>query len=312
MARSSKMVRRRVEAAMRLRSSLKSDGAAVARSLEKRMAKVLEPGEKAPDIEHLLDVVGRMMVYEAKELEGSDEWRRGETWSLEELQREYRETVESFRQWFVGLRKQMRGLVGDEETRHLLDLDGRTPRSQEELAVYADQLYRRMPDWKMPELRYSVAASHMAWRKELEPMALKLRQLERRMLDQDSGRVGALVTRDEQLANVARDLRRAFRFCHLAYLLAGQDIMASRLEAGLDRELQSRTFTRPAETGKPTETAEPTESTETAGRPAPPNPEGDPAERRWWRGPVRWFGKRRTRDRGSDGDPAAADDSAED
>ena len=59
MARSSKMVRRRVEAALRLRSSLKSDAASVARGLEERMAKVLEPGEKAPDIEHLLDVIGR-------------------------------------------------------------------------------------------------------------------------------------------------------------------------------------------------------------------------------------------------------------
>ncbi len=31
----------------------------------------------------------------------------------------------------------LRGLVGDEETRHLLDLDGRTPCSQDELVVYA-------------------------------------------------------------------------------------------------------------------------------------------------------------------------------
>jgi hypothetical protein len=285
------MVRRRVRVAQRLRASLKTDAAKVARGLEERMAKVLEPGEEPPDIQHLLNVLGRMMVYEAKELEGSEDWRFDETWSLEDLQREYRATIESFRSWLVGLRKQMRGLIGDDETRHLLELGGRTPRSQEELAGYAGWLYGRMATWKLPKLRYSAVASHRVWRRELKPMALKLQELERRMFEQDSDRAEALDTRDGRLASVARDLRRALRFAQLAYLLAGEDIMASRLEAALDRILQSRTVKEPAATA-----AEPAE--------AATERRDDPAERRWWHRPARWLGSWWARGRRGGVDPA--------
>ena len=131
-------------------------------------------------VRHFLDVVGRMMHYEAMELDGSDGWRLDETWDLTKLQREYRETTEAFRAWLVGLRKQLRGLIGDDETRNLLELQGWTPRSQEELADYADWLYHRMAIWELPRLRYRAAASHKVWRRQLQPMVEKLGELDRR------------------------------------------------------------------------------------------------------------------------------------
>ena len=257
------MVRRRVRVARGLRSSIRADGQRVARGLEERMAKVLEPGEKAPDVRHFLDVVGRMIQYEAMELGGSDDWRWDETFDLEELQREYRQTAESFRAWLVGLRKQLRGLVGDDETRRLLELQGRTPRSQEELADYAEWLYHRMAIWKMPRLRYRAAASHKVWRAQLRPMVEKLSELSRRLAKKDAGRSEALDVRDLRLAEFTRDFRRAFRWVQLCYLLAGEDRPAARLGNRLHRSLRSRGLAVPDDLG-----LEPEEA----------------AGRRWWPG----------------------------
>ncbi len=286
MASSSKMVRLRFKAAAWLRASLKAHGFEAARGLEPRIAKVLRPGEEAPDVTHFLDVMGRVLLHEARELHGADGERWDEAADAQGLQRERRHAAADFRSWLVGFRRNLVGLFGEKKTRELLEIRGRTPRSQEELRDYADWLLSRMATWELPPARHRAAFSAKVWRNELKPLAERLVGLSRRRELQETDRYLALAERDQQLADFTRDYRRVLHLARIIYLLGGQEKLAGYVELQLRRPFNSR----PAKSANAD--LEPTlsDSAPTSGGPVA-------RVRRWCSGLVRgvrsFFGRRR-------------------
>ncbi len=281
----SKMVRRRRKAAYRLCASLKSHGHVAAGGLEPRIAKVLKPGEAPPDVAHFLDVMGRVVLHEVYELGGADDLRWNETGDLKTLQRERCRAAADFRSWLVGFRKNLIGLFGEKKTTELLEIKGRTPRSQEELTDYADWLVGRMAHWELAQAKRRAAFSPRVWRNELKPLAERLVGLRRRRDLKDTDRYLALAERDQQLADFTRDYRRVLHLARITYLLGGQERLAGRLEAELRRQLNSR----PARTGHASE---------------PRFSHGKPSRvgvasrvRRWYRGFAQWIRGAKGRER---------------
>ncbi len=99
-----KMPLRRRKAARLLATALKDDGAKIAEKLAPRMAAVLEKGEEMPDLAHLLDVLGRMVLAEQEEIYDADDVQVDHRSNRGRLKRELREVVPTLRARVVEVR----------------------------------------------------------------------------------------------------------------------------------------------------------------------------------------------------------------
>ena len=146
-----KMPLRREKAAKRLASALKVHGALIAERLEPRMTAVLEEGEELPDVAHLLDVLGRVVMRESAGLDAANRSRAREGAQVRRIRKQLRERVEpELRSRVVEVRGHMRQHFGAKETHLLLSHEGRTPRGLEDLSNV----------WTSLELSYRLSVAY--------------------------------------------------------------------------------------------------------------------------------------------------------
>ncbi len=135
--------------ARRLASFLRKSGPKIAKALEPEMTAVLEDGEELPDLAHVLDVLGRMVLAKQADLDRQDREKgklnSGAGSARLELRRDamplLRSRVTEVRQW-------LRGHLPPEDIKELFHFKGRTPRSDEGLEDLATVMVRYLPTLK--------------------------------------------------------------------------------------------------------------------------------------------------------------------
>ncbi len=132
--------------ANRLASVLRDAGPKIAKALEPEMIAVLEDGEELPDLAHLLDVLGRMVLARQAELERRDDEQSDHSTSAASARLELRrDAMPLLRSRVKEVRGWLRGHLPTEEIEKLLGFKGRTPRSDEGLEDLAIVMVRSLP-----------------------------------------------------------------------------------------------------------------------------------------------------------------------
>lgn len=132
--------------AVRLAVFLKGSGPKIAKELEPKMAAVLKDGEELPDLAHLFDVLGRMVVAEEKHLDEQDyEKQRHDVNAASARFDLRREAMPLLRSRVQDVRRWMKSNMTPEKIKTILDFEGRTPRDDEGLEDLATVMVRRLP-----------------------------------------------------------------------------------------------------------------------------------------------------------------------
>ncbi len=215
--------------AHRLAGFLKGAGPNVAEALEPRMAAVLKEGEEMPDLAHLFDVLGRMVVAEEDDLDQRDYEKQRHDGNAAAARRDLRQqAMPLLRSRVQEVRKVMRSHIDPEEIAKILDFEGRTPRSDEGLEDLATVMVRRLPVLKpIPTPGGSVDPAGWAQylRQPLAQVSGLLGEIdgniEKRSLSTEK-KAEAMKTFDTFFRRVARV---GWIFCHLA----GQERDARKL-----------------------------------------------------------------------------------
>ncbi len=234
-----KMPRHREWAAIKLAGLLKNHGAEVAEALAPRMAAVLEEGEELPDVAHLLDVLGRMLIHEREGLGVADKARVREGTDLSLNRKELRRKVApELRSRVIWVRDQMRNAYGAKEANRLLSLKGRTPRGFHDLEDLALVMVSRLPDLEPPKTKTGQPPDPAIWAKYLEPV---LKEFSRH-LDEIEGRncdESEIVTvKNQALADFDRTYRRILRLTELFHELAGLEKAIASLRQPRGRSVE--------------------------------------------------------------------------
>ncbi len=131
--------------AIRLRALLKDIGPQVAKALEPKMKAVLKEGEELPDLAHLLDVLGRMVVAEEAKYDQADyEKHRHGTDAASARFDLRRQAMPLLRSRVQEVRKWLRSHLGPKKVKRILGFSGRTPRSDQGLENLAGVMVRRL------------------------------------------------------------------------------------------------------------------------------------------------------------------------
>ena len=133
--------------AIRLAAFLKGIGPQIAEALEPEMTAVLEEGEELPDVAHLLDVLGRMVVAEESKYDQADyeKHRHGANAASARFDLR-RQAMPLLRSRVQEVRKWLRSHLGTEKVKRLLGFSGRTPRSDQGLEDLATVMVRRLAE----------------------------------------------------------------------------------------------------------------------------------------------------------------------
>ncbi len=241
MAKRSRMVNRRLKAADCLRGGVKAHGHQPAKALEERMTAVLEEGEQVPDVAHFLDVLSRLLVYEAEKLEGADETRLHDSATARLARRTYRDPAAGeLRQMIVDLRKCLTGMFGTRAANDLMGIQGRTPRAMEEVLYLGRYLTVSLPEIELPEPRVDAGVSPRTWAKEMKPLVVRLdRHLKKarsRTWDQDV----AVDARNDRLGEFDGTYGPVMRLIEAVYVLGGEARKGRRLRLRFRRRLVNR------------------------------------------------------------------------
>ncbi len=144
-----KMTAYRFRDAQRLAAYLKGVGPKLAKALEPGMAAVLEEGEELPDLAHLLDVLGRMVVAEERNLNERDFEKEQHDINADSARRDLRQkAMPVLRSRVQEVRKLMKTHMDPKKIAKVLGFEGRTPRSDEGLEDLATIMVRRLPALK--------------------------------------------------------------------------------------------------------------------------------------------------------------------
>ncbi len=132
--------------AHRLASVLRDAGPDIAKALEPEMTAVLEDGEELPDLAHVLDVLGRMVLARQADLQRRDKEKGDHSSSAASARLELRrDAMPLLRSRVTEVRQWLRGhLTADEIEKHL-GFKGRTPRNDEGLEDLAIVMVRYLP-----------------------------------------------------------------------------------------------------------------------------------------------------------------------
>ncbi len=225
-----KMPIRREKAAQRLASALLVQGELVAKELEPRMTAVLEEGEPLPDVAHLLDVLGRIVVHESEGLDAADDARSKEGAQVRWIRKQLRERVEpELRSRVVEVRGQMRQSFGAKETNLLLGHQGRTPRGLEDLEDMALHMVRLLPIIKPAKATPGVTVSPAEWAEYLRPAVDDLSRHLDELGSRSEDEVLVVGVKKKALAAFDRTYRKVVRMSELFYELAGLDRLVKHL-----------------------------------------------------------------------------------
>ncbi len=225
-----KMPIRRRKAARSLAAALRGHGKLIAERLEPRMAKVLEEGEAMPDVPHLLDVLGRVVVAESEELDERDEARSREGSRARWLGKELRQAGRELRSRVVEIRRQMRQLYGARRVERLIEFHGRTPRRLEDLEVLADCMVRRLPGFGSPKAP-GVSVDPAAWAAFVREPLEEVQRLMREHEGRSWGEGDAVSLKQTAMAAFDRTYRRVLRLGVMFYRLAGLGRLSETLRS---------------------------------------------------------------------------------
>ncbi len=241
MAIRSRMVKRRMQAAKWLRGAVQTHGREPAKVLEERMAAVLEEGERPPDVAHFIDVLSRLLVYEAEELERFDDTRWTSTGSARSARRLDRDpAVAELRQMIVDLRKCLTGMYGTRKANDLLDIRGRTPRGIEDLLFYGRFLALSLSRLELPESKLDLGASPRTWAKKMKPLVERLDRHFKEVRSRNWQRDVAVDARNDNLGEFDGTYGPVLRLIECVYLLGGEARKGRRLRLRFRRRLVNR------------------------------------------------------------------------
>ena len=147
-----KMFVERQKAAGRLAGFLRNDGPLIADLLAPRMARVLAEGEEMPDVAHLLDVLGRVVEAECKDLDEVDMARIGQGGEVAYARhRLMDQALPRLRDKIVEVRKHMVQAFGRKHTSQVLRLGKkRTPRALFEIEALGERMVNLLPTMHPP------------------------------------------------------------------------------------------------------------------------------------------------------------------
>ena len=235
-----KMPLRRQTAATQLASDLKRFGPEVAKALEPRMAAVLREGEEMPDLAHLLDVLGRMVVHESEQLKASQRRRSQEGSGVIGARRELRERLApELRARVIWVRGQMQSSYGAAEANRMLQHRGRTPRALEELVIMAENMVSFLPIVEPPKPKPGSPVVPADWAEYIRPVLVEVRQHLKEHGEHSRNRVQVVGRKNRTMAAFDRTYRKVIRLGELFLELVGEEQLA--------RLLRSRRGGRPAE-----------------------------------------------------------------
>ncbi len=218
------------KAARRLATMLRADGEAIAAQLAPRMEQVLEEGESLPDVAHLMDVLGRMVVHESETLDSADGARCHEGAQARWLQRQLRDTVgPQLRHEVKAVRRQMVSLYGAAETRQVLEHSGRTPRDREGLEDLALRMLRRIP-LLQPATMAGQKVHPVGLVASLRPVLVEFSRALDELGERLETREDEVETKELALRAFNRTYRRVFTLSTMMYRLAGLDRLAKYLK----------------------------------------------------------------------------------
>ena len=251
MGKFSKMGMRREKAAKWLRDGILAHGRQAAEGLEKRMAAVLEEGEKMPDVMHFLDVLTRLLIRDAQKIEETDWERSAVTGQTAVKRHHFRDpAAKALRQLVVDIRKVLRGLYGNDETNKLLHLKGRTPRSFDDLARFGPWLLHMLRNVELPETRLGKPPIE-DWARQMEPL-MKTFGEEKEEVDRRAEwrETHAADVYKEALVNFNSIYPPLIRLIESVYVLGGHPKVADKLRPDFRRLVNRRAqFDPGAETG---------------------------------------------------------------
>ncbi len=187
-----------------------------------------------------MDELTRLLERQCRALDGDDDERWSKTLSVQMAREERRRAAAEFRGKLVDLRDSLRAIYGAERTRHILELEGRTPRGFQQLALYGRWLVRRLRDVELPEPKVELKVDPRAWADSLEPSAKRLGMLVDRLRTGDWREQDAVHARNLSLGAFDADYVPITRLIESIYLLAGHLQLAKKLRPHRSRRLVNR------------------------------------------------------------------------
>jgi hypothetical protein len=209
--------------ARRLAGFLRTDGPMIAKELEPQMRAVLEKGEELPDLAHLLDVLGRMVIAAQARVEEKDDDKGEYATEVALARKELRQqSMPVLRSRVQEVRKLMNAHMSRETVRRVLGGEGRTPRSDEGLENLATGMVRRLEVLKPIPTPGGGSVDPAAWAEYLSEPLDRVSDL---LIDMDvyGGGASAMVEKKgEAMKSYLKLFRQTARvgwiFCHMADL----------------------------------------------------------------------------------------------
>ena len=204
---------------MRLASFLKDVGPQIAEELEPKMAAVLEDGEQLPDLAHLLDVLGRMVLAEwANYNREDDQKERHDNLAGSARSNLRRKAMPLLRSRVQEVRRWMRTHMDAKTVKRLLGFQGRTPRSDQGLEDLADTMVQRLAH-QDPIKTPAGSVDPAGWAEYLRQPLAQVSGLLDEIGSHSEGRTLSVKKKAEAMKIYDRLFRRVARigwiFCHL-------------------------------------------------------------------------------------------------
>ena len=209
----------RHKAALLLARSLRQDGPVIAEKLAPRMSKVLEEGEELPDVAHLLDVLGRMVLAEQEEIYDADDLQVDHHSDRSRLKRELKEVVPTLRKRVIEVRDSLRHNYGTAGAKRILGFEGRTPRATADLKDLATIMVRFLPVLK-PKQQPGGEVDPAKWADYLKPPLEKTSELLQRLHFKGDAVEIAAEAKNKIMVAFDKTYRRVLRLAEMFYLLA--------------------------------------------------------------------------------------------
>ena len=209
--------------ARRLAGFLKTNGPEIAKELEPQMTAVLEEGEELPDVAHLLDVLGRMVVAAQARVEEKDDHKGDYATEVAVARKRLREqSMPVLRSRVQEVRKLMNAHMSRKTVRRVLGGEGRTPRSDEGLENLATAMVRGLNVMEPMPTPGGDSVDPASWAKYLSEPLDQVSDLLIHMDVYGGGASAMVEEKGEAAKSYFKLFRRAARvgwiFCHMADL----------------------------------------------------------------------------------------------
>ncbi len=209
--------------ARRLAGFLRNNGPMIAKELEPQMRAVLEKGEELPDLAHLLDVLGRMVIAAQGHVEKKDDDKGDYATEVAVARNELRrETMPVLRSRVQEVRKLMNAHMSRKTVKRVLGGKGRTPRSDDGLENLATAMVRRLEVLKPIPTPGGGSVDPAGWAKYLSEPLERVTDLLIHMDVYGGGASAMVEKKGEAMKSYFKLFRRAARvgwiFCHMAGL----------------------------------------------------------------------------------------------